>query len=123
MSKDSMRILEYLINFIENLIARKISFLESNWVSIGRNWSLGDWNWILKSLISQIRGLIVKKLKFDSQLGVQLKKFKTKDQIIKDARFQRMNWLNQGLNCRKLKVWWLIKDLSSQIGNYGSRWK
>jgi len=64
-----MRILEDLINFIENLIARKTSFLESNWVLI-EELKFSDWNWIFKSLISQIRGLIVKKLKFDSQLGV-----------------------------------------------------
>jgi hypothetical protein len=37
----------------------------------------------LKNLIGQIRGLIVKKLKFDSQIGVWLKKLKTSDQIIK----------------------------------------
>jgi hypothetical protein len=37
MSKDSMRILEDLINFIEDLITRKINFLESIWVLIGRN--------------------------------------------------------------------------------------
>jgi hypothetical protein len=30
MSKDSMKILEGLINFIEDLIARKISFFEIN---------------------------------------------------------------------------------------------
>jgi len=37
MSKNSMRILEGLINFTKDLIARKISFLESIWVLIGRN--------------------------------------------------------------------------------------
>ena len=61
-----MRILKGLIDFIEDLHARKISFLESIWVLIKINWSLGDWNWPLECLIGQIRGLIVKKLKFDS---------------------------------------------------------
>jgi hypothetical protein len=37
MSKDLMRILEGLINFIEDLIARNINFLELIWVLIGRN--------------------------------------------------------------------------------------
>jgi hypothetical protein len=37
-------------------------------------------------LIGQIRGLIVKKIKFDSQLGDLLKKFKTKNQIVKGAK-------------------------------------
>jgi len=32
MIKDSMRILVSLVNFIEDLFARKISFLESIWV-------------------------------------------------------------------------------------------
>ena len=41
MIKDSMRVLESLINFIKNLITMKINFLESSWVLIGRNWSLG----------------------------------------------------------------------------------
>jgi hypothetical protein len=37
MSKDSMTILKGLINFIEDLIARKINFLKSIWVLIERN--------------------------------------------------------------------------------------
>lgn len=38
-SKNSMKILKDLINFIDHLIARKIKFLESIWVVIWRNWS------------------------------------------------------------------------------------
>jgi len=49
-----------------------------------------DWNWTLKSLNSQIKDLIVKKLKFDNQLRVWLKKFKTKNQIIKETRNFKM---------------------------------
>jgi hypothetical protein len=109
MSKDSMRIWEVLINFIEDLIARNQSFR----VNLGVNWKklkFGDWNWSLENLVGQIRGLIVrKKLKFDSQLGNWLKKFKTKDQIVKGARLHDWNWPNQGPNWRKLKVWWSIK--------------
>jgi hypothetical protein len=41
MSKDFMKILEGLINFIEDMISRKINFLKSIWVFIERNWSLG----------------------------------------------------------------------------------
>jgi hypothetical protein len=41
MSKDFMRILEALINFIEDMISRKINFLKLIWVLIERNWSLG----------------------------------------------------------------------------------
>jgi len=41
MSKDSLRILKGLINFIKDLIVRKISFWELIWVLIGRNWGLG----------------------------------------------------------------------------------
>jgi hypothetical protein len=37
MSKDLMGILKGLINFIKDLIARKINFLKSIWVLIGRN--------------------------------------------------------------------------------------
>jgi len=58
-NKDSMRILEGLINFIKDLIAREISFLKSIWVLIRRNWSS-------ESLICQIRGLTKKTLKCDS---------------------------------------------------------
>jgi len=49
MSKDLMRILEGLINFIEDLIARNINFLELIWVLIGRNWMLGDGNRLWKA--------------------------------------------------------------------------
>jgi len=49
-----------------------------------------DWNWTLRSLNSQIGDLIIKKLKFDSQLEVWLKKFKTKHQIIKETRDFKM---------------------------------
>jgi hypothetical protein len=58
-----MRILKGLIDFIEDLHARKISFLEFIWVLIKINWSLGDWNWTLECLIGQRRGLIGKKIK------------------------------------------------------------
>jgi hypothetical protein len=37
MSRESMRILEGLINFIEDLIMREISFLDSIWVLIGKH--------------------------------------------------------------------------------------
>jgi hypothetical protein len=40
MITDSVRILEGLVNFLGDLIARKNSFLESIWVLIGRNSSL-----------------------------------------------------------------------------------
>jgi hypothetical protein len=40
----------------------------------------------------------VKKIKFDIQIGVWLKKFKTKDQIVKGARLQGLNWPNQRVN-------------------------
>jgi hypothetical protein len=73
----------------------------------------GDWNWTLKSLIGQIRVLIVKKLKFDSELEVWFKKFKIKDQFVKDVKLQGLKLTNQGLNWKKLKVWWSIKGLSA----------
>jgi len=40
MITDSVRILEGLINFLRDLIARKNSILELIWVLIGRNSSL-----------------------------------------------------------------------------------
>ena len=40
MSKDFIKILEGFINFIEDMISRKINFLKSIWVLIERNWSL-----------------------------------------------------------------------------------
>jgi len=39
-NKVPIMILEGLINFIEDLIAREIGFLKSIWVLIRRNWSL-----------------------------------------------------------------------------------
>jgi hypothetical protein len=39
-NKGPIMILEGLINFIEDLIARKIDFLKSIWVLVRRNWSL-----------------------------------------------------------------------------------
>jgi len=127
-----MRILEGLINFIKDLIAREISFLKSIWVLIRRNWSL-------ESLICQIKGLTKKTLKCDSQSGVWLRKFKTKDQIIKDVRLQGLkltksggklkkikflkndvkldDWVWQGSNCMKIRIWKAIR------GAIKSNWK
>jgi hypothetical protein len=63
-----------------------------------------DWNWTPKSLIGQITGLIVKKkLKFNNQLVVWLKKFKTKNQIVKDLRFQGLKLTKSGVKLKKIK--------------------
>jgi hypothetical protein len=79
-------------------LQEKLVFL----VNLGVNWiklKFGDWNWTLKSLIGQIKGLIVKKkLKFDNQLGDWLKKFKTNDQIVKGVMLHDWNWPNMGSN-------------------------
>jgi hypothetical protein len=80
-------------------------------VNLGVNWKklkFRDWNWTLKSLIGQIMGLIVKNLKFHSQLRVWMKKFKTKNQIVKYARLQ-------GLKLTKLKA--KLKKIESLMVN------
>jgi len=99
----------------------------------------GEWNWTLKSLICQIRGCTKKTLNCDSQLGVWLKKFKTKDQIIKGVRLQGLkltksggklkkikslknsakldDWVWQWWNCMKIRVWKAI------TGAIKSNWK
>ena len=92
--KEDFRRLNCGLNCKKNQIFRVN--LDVNW----KNWSLGDWNWTLKSLFGQIKGSIVKKikLKFDRQLGVWLKKFKIKNQIVKAWDFKSWNWLNQRSN-------------------------
>jgi len=79
--KDSMKILEGLINLIEDLIVRKISFR----VNLGVNWNK------LKS------GVLI--------------------------FFRSFNWMNQGLNYKNIKVWWVIKDLIEEIKNQEPNWK
>jgi hypothetical protein len=85
-----------------DLIANKISFL----VNLSFNWKklkFGDWNWTLKSLIGQILGLIMKKIKFNSQLGAWLKKLKTMDQIVKYARLQGLKLIESWVKLKKNK--------------------
>jgi len=83
-AKVSMRILEGLINLIEDLIAGKSIF----WINLGVNWNklnYGDLIGFLGGFIGQIKGLIVRILKFDGWLNIWLKKSKTNDKTKKGA--------------------------------------
>jgi hypothetical protein len=81
-----MRILEGLINFIEDLI----NYWEKSVfrVNLGVNWNKlksKDLIGFLGGLIGWIKGLIVRILKSSRQLGTWLKKFKANDQTEKKA--------------------------------------
>jgi hypothetical protein len=96
MSKNLMRILEGLINFVEDLIARRKKKL-----NLGFNWKklkLRNWNWTLKSIIGQIKALIVKTKIwqpircFNEEIQNQVPNHKKK----KKQDFKGWNYPNQG---------------------------
>jgi hypothetical protein len=74
---------------------------------------------ILEGLINLIEDLIIRKISFGVNLGVNWNKLKSGVLIF----FRSFNWMNQGLNYKNIKVWWVIKDLIEEIKNQEPNWK
>jgi len=99
-----IRILKCLINFTQDFITRKSVF----GVNMGINWKqlkYEDLIGFLGGLIEWIRGLILRILKLDGQLGTWYKILKIKDQTEKDMWFYVLKLTKSRANL-KLKVWW-----------------
>ena len=58
-------------------------------------------------------------MKFDEQLGTELKKSKTNDQIEKSVWKQGLKFIKSRAKLKKLKVCWSIDDQNAQFYNQG----
>ena len=62
------------------------------------------------------RGFDCKKIDFLSQFRLFLEEIKV---LRSNYNFEKLIWLNQGLNCIIIEVWWPIRDLIETIQNQG----